>query len=625
MPDTLPDAAHNSQLANTTPPRRDWRYWLNFILLVNLARLRFILLLVLIALVLIYWDTLAGYYRKWTRPAPAAQETDGEYEWFCPMHPSVVRDRPDEKCPICHMPLARRRKQLQLPEPLPPGVISRVQLSPYRILLAGIRTSTVTYTRLQKKITTVGYVEFNERTLRQLAARVRGRLDKLYINETGQMVHVGDDLALLYSPELVVTSQNLLDAKQGGNDLLYQTALERLRLWGIEEDQIAAILRQGKPATHLKIRSPMEGHVIARYVKEGQYVEEGAPLYDLADLSTVWIEGQVYENDMVFLPPQEYFHRPQQAQQLALPVVATTQATGNERFAGFLTFIHPHVDWSTRTVRVRYEIPNPQHKLRPGTSARVELNIPPRQIPLLVHHFGTESALLYALSLLVQSPDPLSPHGLLMTLQLIPSSAGDAALLHYGYLLAVPESAVIDTGREKVVYRQIAPAEFEAVSVQLGPRMEDEQGVFYYPVLAGLQAGDLVVTAGAFLLDAETRLNPAAGSIYFGAAGTQHRHQQPEAVRSAAAQDEDALIRSNLARLPRSDRELAARQLYCPIQQQNRLGSMGTPVKILLDGQPVFLCCPGCEEEARNHPQQTLATVRRLLQHPHHRLPQYKR
>jgi Cu(I)/Ag(I) efflux system membrane fusion protein len=596
------------------PPRRGWRYWLQFVLLVNLARLRFILLLILIGVVIIYWDVLVGYYRKWTRPSPAVADTAAEQEWFCPMHPNVVRDQPGE-CPICHMPLARRKKSLHLPEPLPPGVLSRVQLSPYRVILAGIRTWPVTYIRLNKTITTLGYVEFDERALRQIAARVKGRLDKLYINQTGQMVHAGDDLALLYSPELIVTSQNLLEAKRSGNQFLYQTAFERLRLWGIDEDQIAAILRQDQPITHLKIRSPIEGHVITRYVREGQYVEEGAPIYDVADLSTVWIEGQVYETDLVYLPPQEVFHRQEKARQLALPVVATTQATGEERFAGLLTFIHPHLDWNTRTIRVRYEISNPQHKLRPGTSARVELNILPRQIPLLQQHVAVRNALILAVSNLLDSMVPAAPLPAPTTLPSTIWAAGNLTLLHHGYLLAVPELAVIDTGRQKIVYRQIGPGLYEAVLVQLGPRMEDEQGVGYYPVLAGLEADDLIVTAGSFLLDAETRLNPAAASLYFGAAGLQHRHHQQESVHVSSAHDEEAGIRANLAKLPRqADRELAARQRYCPIQQQNRLGSMGPPVKIILDGEPVFLCCSGCVEEARKHPQQTVATVRKLRQ-----------
>ena len=116
------------------------------------------------------------------------------------------------------------------------------------------------------------------------------------------MVNKGDPLAALYSPDLVVTIQNLLDARKprttgpGG---------ERPRpagLWGVEAEQIEEILKAGKPVTHLTIRSPIDGHVVKKYSAEGQYVDEGGPLFDVADLTTVWVQAQLYEEDLAFLP-----------------------------------------------------------------------------------------------------------------------------------------------------------------------------------------------------------------------------------------------------------------------------------------------------------------------------------
>src|SRR5262249_38102067 len=163
------------------------------------------------------------------------------------------------------------------------------QLTPYRVALAGIQTAEIGYQPLKKEIRTVGFVEFDERRLARITARVKGRIDKLYVNVTGQMVHQHDPVADVYSPDLVVTVQNLLNAKSSGNPVLEPMARDRLKLWGIADDQIKEILKTGKPVTHVTIRSPITGHVIKKYQVEGESVEEGARLFDVADLSTVWI------------------------------------------------------------------------------------------------------------------------------------------------------------------------------------------------------------------------------------------------------------------------------------------------------------------------------------------------
>ncbi len=284
------------------PLGRVW-WWLKFTFRVNAARMRFIAILLAIGAVIAYWDTLRAYYEKWTRPASEQAIAASGVEFWCPMHPAVVRDQPD-KCPICGMPLSKRKKgEAGEEEPLPPGVISRVELTPYRVALAGIQTSEIGYLPLKKEIRTVGFVEFDERKLNRITVRVTGksRIDKLYVNVTGQMVHAGDPVADLYSPDLVVTVQNLLDAKAGGNPSLDRMARERLKLWGIADDQVEGILKTDKPVTHVTMRSPIHGHIIKKYQVEGEYVEEGARLFDVADLSTVWVEAQVYEDELSFL------------------------------------------------------------------------------------------------------------------------------------------------------------------------------------------------------------------------------------------------------------------------------------------------------------------------------------
>ena len=560
--------------------RKAW-WWFDFIILVKLARLRFIAVLAAIGLVITQWDLLSAHYDKWTRPAGAATGAASDVEWFCPMHPTVIRDNPKEKCPICFMPLSKRKKGDAREEALPAGVVNRVQLSPYRVVLAGIHTFRVDYQPLSKEITAVGYVEFNEREVKNVSARVKGRIDTLDVNETGQMVDKGEVLASLYSPELNVTMQNLLDAQKRGNRELVESGRNKLGLLGISDDQIDAVLKAGKSNSHLKIRSPMTGHVIKKYVREGQYVDEGTPLYDIADLSTVWIQAQIYEDDLAFLsaeqahkPGTEVFNDP-------LPITATTRAYSDEKFEGFLTFIYPHVDQQTRTVTVRFELKNPGHRLRPGTTATVQIKVPPREVRALVQATGS-------------NPDI---HKL--------------DLLDQGLVVAVPETSVIDTGSQTIVYRQTLPGVYEGVKVDLGPRMSGPDDVPFFPVLRGLVPGEIVVTAGSFLVDAETRLNPATGSIYFGGSSGAKSGSGSSTVRPTTPEDTDAKINQALARLPEADRKIAEKQKFCPIITDSRLGSMGVPIKLMIDNQPVFLCCEGCQKEALENPQETLAKVKK--------------
>ncbi|MBM3994003.1 MAG: efflux RND transporter periplasmic adaptor subunit [Planctomycetes bacterium] len=581
-------------------------WWFDFLILVKLARLRFIAILLVIGVIIVKWDLLTAYYDKWTRPG-SARTASADFEFFCPMHPTVVRDNAKEKCPICFMPLSKRKKGDSTEEALPPGIVNRVQLSPYRVVLAGIETWPVAYLSLSKEIATVGFVEFNEAEMKQVAARVKGRLDKLFVDKTGQFVHANEELASLYSPELVVTVQNLLDAaKPTGNPTLLQNAKDRLKLWGISDDQVMKIIDTGKANTHLKIRSPIKGHVLKKYVKEGQYVDEGTPLYDIVDISKVWIQGQVYEDDMIFLPPQSAFHK--DGDRPKLPVMAFTRANPNDKFEGNLTFIHPHVDQDTRTVVVRFEIPNPDHKLRPGTSATIKLKVEPKQVELFRRSLADDwlaDAAGDGISQAWQAPfrpasfQPLWRHWTRMS------------TLEQGLLLAIPESAVIDTGNLTIVYREVAAGEYEGVRVELGPRLVGADDKHYFPVLRGLELGDRIVTAGSFLLDAETRLNPAAGSIYFGG-GSAGKSAGASSVRPSTPEDLEAKIAAALAKLSEPDRKLADAQKYCPILKGSPLGSMGAPTKLTILGQPIYVCCAGCEKGARVNPQRTLDEVARL-------------
>jgi Cu(I)/Ag(I) efflux system membrane fusion protein len=571
-----------------------WKVWL--VIKTFQARFRFIAILVAVGLVISNWSWLTAAWEKWTRPAAGSQQTAAGIEFYCPMDPQIIRDHPD-KCPICGMPLSERKKGNTDDDAAVPAGVRAVQLSPYRMALARIKTWQVSYRPLVKEIRTVGFVEFDERKLSRITAWVAGksRITKLYVNFTGQTVKKGEPMAELYSPDLVTTVQNLLDARRAGNPGTEQMARERLRLWGISDNEIKSIVTTGKAITHVTIRSPRRGHVIKKYQMEGQYVDEGAPLYDVAELSTVWIEAQVYEDEVAFLKE-------------GMPVSATTKAFPTRVFNGQVEFIHPHLDAATRTLKVRFNIHNHDHELRPGMYAAVKLEVPMAQLRLmhnaleddwekglvaegLAHAFGAPGG-----------PMPgASPEALLTGLRLVP--------LAKGQVLAVPESAVIDTGSRKFVYREAWPGIYDALEVELGPRSGG-----FYGVVRGLEPGDKVVTTGSFLVDAETRLTSGAASTYFGASGSTQsdKHGATTEVAPSMTEDEDAKIHAVLAKLSRVDQRLAEAQGYCPILQSNRLGTMGLPVKILLKDQPVFLCCKACMRQAQAQPDRTLARAAEL-------------
>ena len=512
--------------------------WKKFRLVVKVVelRLRFIALMAATALVFAYWDTIWNRYDKWTRPEASSHAHASGLEYYCPMHPQVVQDTMGT-CPICGMPLAKRKKGEKTV--LGEGVTARVPLAAFRVAQAGIKTVEVGYAPLMQTLTTVGSVGFDERLMANIVSKVPGksRVETLYVNFTGQDVAAGQPLAELYSPELSQAIQELLNsAGRAGQEFQPQTAIgrsllvdrqemvrastEKLLRWGVTRGQIDEILAKGKTDFKSTILSPISGHVFKKNVVQGQEVQEGYPMFEIADLHTVWVQAQVYEGQLSLI-------REGQA------VEASVEAFPGKTFPGKVEFIQPHLDPTTRTLDVRFALDNPGHRLRPGMFATVTMKVAVADLP----EFRSRAAALPPPSASTKVNLTAAEQKVCPVTNLKLGSMGDPILVDVEarkvwtccsacppklkaqpakYLprlagaprdevLSVPESAVIDTGNRKVVYVESEPGVFEGREVVLGPRIGDR-----FPVLEGLAPGEKVAAAGAFLIDAESRINPGS-------------------------------------------------------------------------------------------------------------------
>lgn len=597
---------------------------------VVLARLRFLAVFLIAALVVGYWEDIRNHIDKWTRQplsAEAQAQAQSDIEYYCVMHPNVIRSEPGS-CPICGMPLAKRKKGEAVE--LPQGVTSRVQLTPNRIALAGIETTPVAYQALTREIRAVGVLDYNETKVAQLSARVAGRADELFVRYTGQMVKKGDPIYTLYSPEVFTAQREYLDARarvkaleKGGSAEarqdavdVYNASMQKLVLWGLTPEQLDKLDREfdksGKAPTHFTVESPISGVVVKKNIYEGGYVSPGESPLTVADLSTLWLQARVYENDAPLV-------------KVGQRVAVQVPSMEHEEFTGTVTFINYQLDPATRTLAARVEVENKDGKLRPGMFAEALFSLPVvaeaapvKQVKAQVDH--TEHAKVFvaalepyvkahellfkdqhqgAADLLGQVVSKLAPltgedelaahvnklaaiaesakgadlaktreifqgfsaemialgkvtgipvdnaavrvfrcpmgkkpywlqlagdtqnpyYGTEMPdcggpVESLPRSAApvkqDESKPQAGKVLSVPRSAVIFTGRQSVVF--VANREMAGV-YDLKPVKVGAPAGAFYPVVEGLGESDEVVTRGAFLLDAENRLNPVAAKV----------------------------------------------------------------------------------------------------------------
>ncbi len=242
--------------------------------------------------------------------------------------------------------------------------------------LIGVRTAPVSYAPLAQEIRAVGTVEYDERKLTKVNLRVSGWIEQVFINAIGQSVRAGQPMLTLYSPDLLATQDEYLLALKAQVQLsdsplaearqdaaaLVASARERLRLWNLTDEQVEAVERRGKAERVLTVYAPSSGIVLKRQALPGNYVEPGTTLYELADLSTVWIHGDIYGSEIT-------------AVRLNQSAEVTFEAYPGETFRGKVAYIYPYLNEATRTVRVRMEFANPHLKLKPGMYGNVMLHV----------------------------------------------------------------------------------------------------------------------------------------------------------------------------------------------------------------------------------------------------------
>ena len=289
--------------------------------------------------------------------------------YTCPMHPSVRSDRPGA-CPVCGMALVKKTslKEATTDEL---AVLGSISLSPTQRVLANVSTAKAELRSLSKTFSAAGIADFAEPRRALVTARFRGRIEHLFVDFPGEEVRKGQALFELYSPDLVAAQQDFLLAQRAQSDTTRQVSLveasrERLHThFGMTDDQIDRVAREGEPRSTMAFTAPQSGTVLSKEVVEGQYVDEGTVLYEVVDLSVMWIYFDVYEQELRFV---------RRGQEVGF----TTESYPGERFAGKVTFIDPVMNQDTRTVRVRTEAANPSGKLKPKMFVQASFSI---QIP----------------------------------------------------------------------------------------------------------------------------------------------------------------------------------------------------------------------------------------------------
>lgn len=384
---------------------------------------------------LFFGGTPEGEVSGEDRVAEEHAHEEGESEvWTCAMHPQIRQDGPGQ-CPICGMDLIPVQASAAVSD-------SEIQLSEAAAKIADIQTVTVQAGSPTKEIYLPGRVTADERNVSAVTARFPGRIEKLFVNFTGQEVSRGEKLASIYSPELVQAQKELLEAVRfkETNPSFFEAAIRKLKQWDLTDNQIQNIQENGQVQYNFDIYSTQSGTVTSRNISEGDYVGEGQPLFDIANLNKVWVLYDAYESDLAWIEKGD-------------KVTFSVPSMPGQTFSSTVTFIDPVINPQTRVALVRTEVDNPKGRLKPDMFAQGIIN---------------------------------------------------SELDNMENALVIPKSSVLWTGKRAVVYVKSPEFEeptFEFKEIVLGPEAGD-----LYVVTEGLEAGDEVVANGVFKVDAAAQL-----------------------------------------------------------------------------------------------------------------------
>ncbi len=268
--------------------------------------------------------------------------------WTCSMHPQIRRDKPGN-CPICGMTL------IPLNQNTDTTGIGAISFTTDALQLANVQTSIVKIEKPEKAVRMYGRIESDERLVQTIPAHIPGRIEELLVNFTGDVVVKGQTIAIIYSPTLIQAQQELIEAKKLSNTLpgALQAAREKLRQWKLTEKQISDIENTEKIISNFEVKSTVSGIITKKIVNQGDYVSQGSPLYEVSDLSKVWVIFDAYESDLPWIKQGD-------------KVQFTLQSIPGKSFSENISFIAPIIDNLTRVAKVRIELVNKGGMFKPG-------------------------------------------------------------------------------------------------------------------------------------------------------------------------------------------------------------------------------------------------------------------